>query len=138
MRIQGATIFDGINLLPDGSIKVSADGLIEAINRIPSADETQGTGVDPADVVELDGGYLCPGFVDLQVNGGGGVMFNDEPSVATLRCMAQAHLSLGTTSFLPTLITDQSDKVSKAVAAVEQAIADEIPASPDCIWKVRI
>lgn len=127
MRIQGATIFDGINLLPDGSIKVSADGLIEAINRIPSADETQGTGVDPADVVELDGGYLCPGFVDLQVNGGGGVMFNDEPSVATLRCMAQAHLSLGTTSFLPTLITDQSDKVSKAVAAVEQAIADEIP-----------
>lgn len=80
-----------------------------------------------ADVVDLAGGYLVPGFVDVQVNGGGGVMLNDTQDVATLRKMAQAHARIGATSILPTLITDTVDHVQGAVAAVEQALAEDVP-----------
>ncbi|MEJ2016834.1 MAG: N-acetylglucosamine-6-phosphate deacetylase, partial [Maritimibacter sp.] len=72
-------------------------------------------------------GLICPGFVDLQVNGGGGVMLNDEPSVDTLRRMAVAHARLGATSIMPTLITDTPDKTVAAIDAVEAAIAAGVP-----------
>ncbi len=72
--------------------------------------------VAPAGVPVADlGGILCPGFVDLQVNGGGGVMLRDAD---TLRQMAQAHARLGTTSFLPTLITDTPAQTRRVVDAV--------------------
>ena len=79
------------------------------------------------EVERLDGGILTPGFVDLQVNGGGGVMFNDAPSVATLRVIASAHRGLGTVAFLPTLITDAAAQTRAAIEAVAQAIADQVP-----------
>lgn len=75
-------------------------------------------------VIKLAGGYLAPGFVDLQVNGGGGVMLND---VATLRTMSEAHARIGATSILPTLITDTPVHVRGAIAAVEQAVAEGVP-----------
>ena len=74
----------------------------------------------------IAGGTLAPGFVDLQVNGGGGVMFNDAPTVGTLKTIAKAHARLGATSILPTLITDSPDQVKAAVAAVEAAISDRV------------
>lgn len=77
--------------------------------------------------VELGGGYLIPGLFDIQVNGGGGVLFNDAPSVATLRKMTEAHRCFGTCAMLPTLISDDIDKVRAAIAAVEQAIAEGVP-----------
>lgn len=76
---------------------------------------------------DLGGGILLPGFVDLQVNGGGGVMFNDAPSLATLRVIARAHHGLGTRAFLPTLISDTPAQTRAAVAAVEQAMAAGVP-----------
>ena len=65
------------------------------------------TGV-PADARHLDlaGGYLVPGFIDVQVNGGGGRLFNDDPSVGHDRRIGAAHRRFGTTGFLPTLISD--------------------------------
>lgn len=80
-----------------------------------------------ADVITLAGGYLVPGFVDLQVNGGGGVMLNDTPDVATLQTMAKAHARIGATSILPTLITDTPAHVRGAIAAVGQALAADMP-----------
>ncbi len=82
----------------------------------------------PTDAVahSLDGGILAPGFVDLQVNGGGGVMFNDAPTVATLQTMSQAHARIGATTILPTLITDTPEIVSCAIDAVEAAIAQGV------------
>ena len=64
---------------------------------------------------------LAPGFIDLQVNGGGGVLFNDCPSVETLRIMAAAHRRFGTTAMMPTLITDIPAKMGAAAAAVRAA-----------------
>ena len=84
--------------------------------------------IPPAcDTVALEGGVLTPGFVDLQVNGGGGVMFNQAPDVTTLRRIAKAHRAAGVAGFLPTLITDTPDCTAAAVRAVEQAIAEDVP-----------
>lgn len=77
--------------------------------------------------VQLEGGLIAPGFIDLQVNGGGGVMFNDDPSIATLRQMAKAHRALGTAAFLPTLITDTAATTTAAIAAVAHAIDEGVP-----------
>ncbi|MCL4133633.1 UNVERIFIED_CONTAM: hypothetical protein GTU68_007308 [Idotea baltica] len=75
---------------------------------------------------ELLGGIIAPGFVDIQINGGGGVMFNDNQSVEALRTIATAHASIGTAAVLPTLITDTPERTKAAIAAVEQAIAEHV------------
>ena len=75
----------------------------------------------------LDGGALLPGFIDTQVNGGGGVLFNDQPSLDGVRAIAQAHRRFGTTGLLPTLISDDLDKVALAIAAVDAAIEAGVP-----------
>jgi N-acetylglucosamine-6-phosphate deacetylase len=80
-----------------------------------------------ATVQTLAGGMLVPGFVDTQVNGGGGVLFNDAPTVETLATMAAAHRRFGTTAMLPTLISDDLDKVSAAITAVDAAIEAGVP-----------
>jgi len=79
------------------------------------------------DVIDLAGGFLVPGFVDLQVNGGGGVMLNDGQDVDTLQRMAQAHARIGATSILPTLISDAPDQVRGAIKAVAEAVAEGVP-----------
>ena len=75
---------------------------------------------------DLNGGYLLPGFIDTQVNGGGGVLFNDDPSVATIRTMAAAHRRFGTTSLLPTLISDDLAVIARAIDAVRTAISSNV------------
>jgi N-acetylglucosamine-6-phosphate deacetylase len=67
------------------------------------------------------GAWLAPGFIDCQVNGGGDVLFNDAPTSATIHRIAAAHLRLGTTSLLPTLITDTPAKMEAALGAVHEA-----------------
>ena len=79
-----------------------------------------------AEVRDLDGGYLLPGFIDTQVNGGGGVLFNDDPSVATIRTIAAAHRRFGTTSLLPTLISDDLAVIARAIDAVRTAISSNV------------
>ncbi|MEP7242907.1 MAG: N-acetylglucosamine-6-phosphate deacetylase [Gammaproteobacteria bacterium] len=76
---------------------------------------------------DLQGNMLLPGFIDTQVNGGGGVLFNDEPSVEAIRAIGAAHRRFGTTGFLPTLISDDLDVVARAIAAVKAAIEAGVP-----------
>ena len=77
--------------------------------------------------VDLEGGYLLPGFIDTQVNGGGGVLFNDAPTVEAIATIGAAHRAYGTTGFLPTLISDDLSTVAKAIAAVDAAIETGVP-----------
>jgi len=72
--------------------------------------------------VDLEDLLLLPGFVDVQVNGGGGVLFGDAPSLETLETMAEAHRRFGTTAFLPTLISSDLDLIRDAIAVVDAAI----------------
>lgn len=83
----------------------------------------------PSDILrhDLEGAYLLPGFIDAQVNGGGGVLFNNTPTVDALRTIAQAHRRFGTTGMLPTLISDDVDVMRNAVAAVHDAIDQSVP-----------
>ena len=76
---------------------------------------------------DLGGGLLLPGFIDVQVNGGGGVLFNDAPSIESIRAIGAAHRRFGTTAFLPTLISADLDIVARAIAAVRGAIAAGVP-----------
>ena len=78
-------------------------------------------------IIDLQNQRLIPGLLDTQINGGGGVLFNDAPNVETLRVMGKAHRKFGTTGFYPTLISDDLSVVAKAVAAVAQAIAEKVP-----------
>lgn len=76
---------------------------------------------------DLSGRILLPGFIDCQVNGGGGVLFNDQPNVAGIRAIGAAHRRFGTTGFLPTLISDDIETMRTAIEAVENAISENVP-----------
>lgn len=114
---RGGYVFDGFKLHEGAALRLEA-GRITAIGD----DADNGGGV-----VDLDGGILAPGYVDLQVNGGGGVMFNDDPSVETLTQIAAAHRRLGATTILPTLITDTASKTRAAIEAAKAAVAAGVP-----------
>lgn len=77
--------------------------------------------------IDLDGGWLMPGFIDTQVNGGGGVLFNDALSVEGIAAIGEAHRPFGTTAFLPTLISDTQAAVAQALDATDAAIAAGVP-----------
>jgi len=76
---------------------------------------------------DLESGLLVPGFIDTQVNGGGSVLFNDAPTVETIRTIGRAHRTFGTTGFLPTLISDDLHVIQSGIEAVEAAIAEGVP-----------
>ncbi|WP_339900178.1 N-acetylglucosamine-6-phosphate deacetylase [Paraglaciecola polaris] len=72
-------------------------------------------------------GRLVPGFIDVQVNGGGGVLFNQQPNVAALAQMSQAHMQFGSTGLMPTLITDELPVMRQATQAIADAISQHTP-----------
>jgi len=77
---------------------------------------------DDVEVVDLGGDLLAPGFIDVQVNGGGGVLFNDTPDLSTIKTIIKAHRRFGTTSLLPTFISDDWDGMVRAGKAIQQGM----------------
>ncbi len=98
----GAAVFDGTTLQPDGVLCIDdgrvAEGRKGAETRLP-------------------GGYLLPGLLDLQVNGGGGHMISGGSTAADLAFVCAAHLRLGATGILPTLITDTAQATASVIEA---------------------
>ncbi len=80
----------------------------------------------PCHGADMIKGFLVPGFVDLQVNGGGGVLFNHSPNLASLKTMVKTHVSYGSTSILPTIVSDSSEVMQKAADAVAEAISEKL------------
>jgi N-acetylglucosamine-6-phosphate deacetylase len=109
--------------LPGGAVDAAdiavADGAVTTVT--PAADASVDREVD------LDGGWLLPGFVDTQVNGGGWVLFNDQVDVDAIAAIGAAHARYGTTAFLPTLISDTPAQIAAALAAVDAAIERGVP-----------
>jgi len=105
----------------DDRVVLLSDGRIEAVV------ERSDARVAKAEPVDLGGAYLLPGFIDCQVNGGGGALFNDDPSVATIRTIGAAHRRFGTTAFLPTLISEDFTVIARAIRAVRSAIEARVP-----------
>jgi N-acetylglucosamine-6-phosphate deacetylase len=116
--LTGARIFDGDHML-EGRAVVVENGRIVAV----PFEKDLPAGIDLRETK----GLLAPGFIDVQVNGGGGVLFNDERNVEGLRRIATAHRSFGTVGLLPTFITDTREKMAEAVAAMRQALSARIP-----------
>jgi len=117
--ITGARIFDGDAWHEDSALVIAGDA-VEAI--VPAAS------LAPAiRRVEAGGSMLVPGFIDLQVNGGGGVMLNDHPDVASIETICRAHAPFGTTALLPTLITDTPRITASALAAGAEAARRKVP-----------
>lgn len=117
--LSGAAIFDGRSWHQDRVILI-AEGVVSAL--LPPEDVPAGT-----DWIDLDGGLLVPGFVDLQVNGGGGVLFNDDRSVIGLTRLCAAHFPFGTTALLPTLVTDTPEATRQALDAGIEAGRNRVP-----------
>jgi N-acetylglucosamine-6-phosphate deacetylase len=115
--IAASSVFDGITVLRDSAVIIEGAHIVEVKSR----------GGLPASmpVIALpDGAWLAPGFIDVQVNGGGDVLFNDTPTAAGINAIAAAHRRYGTTGLLPTLISDTYDKMRAAMAAAQSAAAD--------------
>ncbi|HEV7369163.1 N-acetylglucosamine-6-phosphate deacetylase [Arenibaculum sp.] len=117
--LAGARIFTGETIL-EGHAAVVEDGRILAVLPQAAAAGLPTRHLDP-------GCLLAPGFIDVQVNGGGGVLLNDRPDVEAIRAIGAAHRRFGTTGFLPTLITDTRERMTAAIEAVRAARAEGVP-----------
>ena len=116
--LTGARIFDGENFLEDHAVMIDGAQIKAVVRR---------KDVHPkVEIRNLRGGLLAPGFIDVQVNGGGGALLNDDPSVDTVRRIAESHRAFGTTGLLPTVITDAPEILGKAIAAVRDAPAEGV------------
>lgn len=114
--LTGARIFDGQRLLDDHTLVVN-DGIIDAIS--PAAETA-------SDAVAVNG-IIMPGFVDLQVNGGGGLMVDARTDHDTLRHICATHRMLGCAGILPTLITDTAEVTARVIDAGIQATRAHTP-----------
>jgi N-acetylglucosamine-6-phosphate deacetylase len=115
--ITDGRIFDGRDW-HDGKVLVVENGLVSAIADAAPAG---------AKLISAEGGLVVPGFIDLQVNGGGGVMFNSEPTPEGIAGIARAHARFGTTKLMPTLITDNREITAEARKAGREASKSGVP-----------
>ena len=113
LALTGCRIFTGDEFLDDHAVLISG-------RRIESVVE-QSKVANSHEVINLNGGILAPGFIDVQVNGGGGALLNDKPTVETVKQIVEAHRKFGTTGLLPTVITDSPEILSQAMTAVRLA-----------------
>ena len=117
IALANARVLSAQGWRDDVAVIVEDGGILELAARIPPN----------AEMHDLSGRILLPGFIDCQVNGGGGVLFNDQPTAEGIRAIRAAHRRFGTTGFLPTLISDTIEKMRAAIGAVEAAIAGNVP-----------
>ncbi|RCW26962.1 N-acetylglucosamine 6-phosphate deacetylase [Vibrio parahaemolyticus] len=110
--LSNCKIYTGSDVLTDHAVIIEND-LIQSI--VPVAELPQGI-----EVKDLAGSNLSPGFIDLQLNGCGGVMLNDAITPETMQIMHEANLKSGCTSFLPTLITSSDEDMRTAISAARE------------------
>ncbi|MEQ1941128.1 N-acetylglucosamine-6-phosphate deacetylase [Mesorhizobium sp. VNQ89] len=119
LALAANRIFDGEGWHDDAALLVRGDTVegIVSRDRLPPGVELCDTAAE----------ILAPGFVDLQVNGGGGVLLNDHPTVEGIETICRAHARFGTTALLPTLITDLPDVTAATIAAGIEAGKQNVP-----------
>jgi N-acetylglucosamine-6-phosphate deacetylase len=120
--VSADTVFDGASVHPRCAVVIEGSRIAALLpwSEVPSDVPTYTLPV---------GAWLAPGFIDVQVNGGGDVLFNDDPTPDGIAAIASAHRKFGTTALLPTLISDTPEKTRAALDAVERAM----PANPSVL-----
>lgn len=112
--ITGSKLFNGIDFIEHKALLIDDQHIVGIVNEdaIPTDFSVQ----------KLDGGILCPGFIDLQVNGGGGKLFNNSPDKESLNTIISAHQYFGTTSIMPTVISDSLNILQKCTDTISNEI----------------
>jgi N-acetylglucosamine-6-phosphate deacetylase len=114
--VAAGHVFDGTDVHRNAAVVIDDAAIVDVV---PRADLPFVMAVrDVGDAV-----WLAPGFIDIQVNGGGDVLFNDTPTAEAMSAIAAAHRQFGTTSLLPTLISDTPSRMRHALAASGTAVA---------------
>ena len=110
----GAQLFSGKEFFDNRALLIDGENIIDIINEheIPNNFEIQ----------KLNGGILSPGFIDLQVNGGGGKLFNNSPDKESLNTIIEAHQHFGTTSIMPTVISDSLNVLKRCATTISEEI----------------
>ena len=116
--LTGARIFTGDRFLDDHAVVIAGDRIAQVVPR---------HAIGALRATDLGGGLLAPGFIDVQVNGGGGALLNDAPTLETVRTIAASHRKFGTVGLLPTVITDAPSVLAKAIEAVRSARQSNVP-----------
>src|SRR6202023_1344880 len=116
--VAAATVFDGAVLHRDHAVIIEGSAIS---GLVPARDLPSGLPVYHLP----NGAWLAPGFIDVQVNGGGDVLFNDDPSPEGIAAIVAAHRRFGTTALLPTLISDTPEKMRSALGAVQAMVGRE-------------
>jgi N-acetylglucosamine-6-phosphate deacetylase len=117
--LTGARVFDGETIRSGLAVVIEGERIVEVL-----PEEKLAAGIKRR---VLNNGLLVPGFIDVQVNGGGGALLNDNPTMDTVRRIAESHRKFGTTGMLPTVITDAPEVLSKAISAVKAAHLENVP-----------
>ena len=114
--VAASCIFDGVAVVRDSAVIIEGAHIVDVkpFGDLPASMPVR---VLPGET------WLAPGFIDVQVNGGGDVLFNDTPTVEGIDAIAAAHRRFGTTGLLPTLISDTYDKIRTAMHAAQKASA---------------
>ena len=115
MIIKNAKIFNGENFITENTVIIED----KKIKKILNESELTAEDIQNNEVIDINGLILSPGFIDLQINGCGGVLFNDSISVEALEIMNETNKRFGCTSFLPTLITSPDEKILKALELIK-------------------
>ena len=112
--ITGSKLFNGIDFIEHKALLIEDQYIAGIVNKdaIPTDFQVQ----------KLDGGILSPGFIDLQVNGGGGKLFNNSPDKESLNTIISAHQYFGTTSIMPTVISDSLNILQKCTDTISNEI----------------
>lgn len=115
MIIKNAKIFDGEKFIEENAVITEG----KLIKKVLKASELTQDEINGNEVIDINGMVLSPGFIDLQINGCGGVLFNDDISIEALKIMNETNKKFGCTSFLPTLITSPDEKIEKALELIK-------------------
>jgi N-acetylglucosamine-6-phosphate deacetylase len=113
--IAADRVFDGDAVRDDHAVVIEGESIAAVV---PRREIPPGCALEQLPA----GAWLGAGFIDVQVNGGGDVLFNDDPSARGIATIAAAHRRFGTTGLLPTLITDRPETMRVAIDAVRDAM----------------
>ena len=117
--LTGARVFDGDVMRTGLAVVIDGARIRDVVPEAKIAGDIKR--------ISLAGGILAPGFIDVQVNGGGGALLNDNPTLETVKRIAQSHRRFGTTGLLPTVITDAPQVLAEAIASVKAARDADVP-----------
>jgi len=112
--ITGSKLFNGIEFIEHKALLIEIQHIAGIVNEDAIPTDFQ--------VKKLEGGILSPGFIDLQVNGGGGKLFNNSPDKESLNTIISAHQYFGTTSIMPTVISDSLNILQKCTDTISNEI----------------